>query len=474
MSINQLGVVGLGTMGANIARNAARNGAKVAVYNRTSEKTDEFIQLYASEGEFVGCHSYDEMIDALEGPRAILLMVKAGSAVDAVIQDLLPHLSKGDILIDGGNSHFPDTQRRFDELLEHGIHFVGMGVSGGEEGALEGPSMMPGGDEKAFKQLADLLSKMSADDGEGGKCVSFLGKGGSGHFVKMVHNGIEYGIMQLIAESYDLLQSLGGYTNEQLADTFTAWNATPELDSFLMEITADIFRQKDDKGTGDLIDSIKGAAKQKGTGKWTSQAALDYGVAIPTITAGVDGRILSGAIAMRERSKDLPEELDTSEPEPAKEKLRSMVKTSLELSIICAYQQGFDLIERVSDEEGWDINLSECARIWRGGCIIRSAQLVQWQQAFGKDTHKAKAASEAIRNRFNGERQTDWRKMLEFSNSRGIPTLALSASLNYYDSVRRSWLPQNLTQAQRDYFGAHTYERIDQKGSFHTDWNHAE
>jgi len=470
MSTQALGVIGLGTMGANLARNAARNGAKVAVFNRTTEKTDEFMKSFSSEGNFVACKSYEEMTSTLGTPRVILIMVKAGEAVDAVIDDLLPLLGKGDILIDGGNSHYPDTQRRFDLLKEKGIHFIGMGVSGGEEGALNGPSMMPGGDEGAYENIAELLSKMSADDGNGGKCVSFIGKGGAGHFVKMVHNGIEYGIMQLIAEAYDLLKSVGGYSNAQLADTFDAWNKTDELNSYLMEITAAIFKKKDDIGKGDLIDAIKGTAKQKGTGKWTTQAALDYGVAIPTITAGVDARILSGATDIRERAESFPIHLDETEPQPAKEKLRAMVKTSLELSIISAYQQGFLLIQKASEEQGWDVNLSECARIWRAGCIIRAKQLTKWEDALGTDTKKAKAAKEAIMERFSGERQIDWRKMIELSVSRGIPTLGMSASLNFYDSLRRAWLPQNLTQAQRDFFGAHTYERIDKKGTFHAQW----
>lgn len=466
----QLGVIGLGTMGANLARNAASNGAKVAVYNRTTETMAEFMKEYGDEGDFVGCETYEELTAALDGPRVILLMVKAGPAVDAVITDLLPHLQKEDILIDGGNSHYRDTQRRFDSLKEQEIHFIGMGVSGGEEGALEGPSMMPGADKEAYSHIEELLAAMAADDGLGGKCVAFLGEGGAGHFVKMVHNGVEYAIMQLLAESYDLMKTLGKYSNEELHETFKAWNETEELNSFLMEITADIFHKKDPDGSGDLIDKIKDAAKQKGTGKWTSQAAMDYGVAVPTITAGVDARILSGSTDIRKRTKNLPEAIDTTEPEPKPEKFRSFVKSALELSIICAYQQGFDLIKAASDEYGWNVNLSECARIWRGGCIIRSKQLELWQAAYGDDAKPAKAAGEEIANRFRGERQNDWRMLLEYSNSRAIPTLAISASLNYYDTIRRDWLPQNLTQAQRDYFGAHTFERTDKSGTFHADW----
>ncbi len=469
MNINQLGVIGLGTMGANLARNAARNGAKVAVFNRTEEKMHQFMKDYGKEGNIIPCKSYEEIMRSIDTPRAILIMVKAGEAVDAVIEDLLPLLEKGDILIDGGNSHFPDTQRRFDLLNNQGIHFIGMGVSGGEEGALNGPSMMPGADKGAYAKVEDMLSRMAADDDTGDKCVAFLGKGGAGHFVKMVHNGIEYAIMQLLAESYDLLKHLGGYSNEKLAETFDAWNRTDELNSYLMEITAIIFAQKE--GKQDLIDLIKDAAKQKGTGKWTSQAALDLGVAVPTITAGVDARILSGSHAVRKRSQGLPSIIDETEPTPPPEKFRSFVKSGLELSIICAYQQGFDLIKAASDEYKWDVSLSECARIWRNGCIIRSKQLSLWQKAYGDDATEAEAASEILLARFADERQVEWRKLLEYSYSRGVPTPALSASLNYYDAVRSLQLPQNLIQAQRDFFGAHTYERVDKEGVFHTEWS---
>lgn len=468
MSINQLGVIGLGTMGANVARNAARNGAKVAVFNRTEETMHQFMKDHGKEGNFIPCKSYEELARSLSTPRAILIMVKAGDPVDMVLEDLFPLLEKGDILIDGGNSHFADTQRRFDLLAERGIHYIGMGVSGGEEGALNGPSMMPGADKGAYDQVSDLLSKMAADDDTGGKCIAFLGKGGAGHFVKMVHNGIEYAIMQLFAESYHLLKGLGGYSNEKLADTFEAWNHTEELSSYLMEITGKIFRKQE--GSCAVIDLIKPEAKQKGTGKWTTQAALDLGVSVPTITAGVDARIQSGASMIRQRSKDMPFAIDETEPVPPPEKFRSYVKSALELSIICAYQQGFDLIEAASKEFDWGVDLSECARIWRNGCIIRSKQLALWQDAYGTDQTTALAASEALKDRFTGERQIEWRKLLEYSYSRGVPTPALSASLNYYDAMRSPILPQNLVQAQRDFFGAHTYERVDISGTFHTDW----
>ncbi len=470
--MQHLGVIGLGTMGANLARNAASRGATVAVFNRTTETTHEFMKTHEKEGKFVACVTYTDLLKALPQPRAILIMVKAGDAVDTVITDLLPNLSKGDVLIDGGNSLYTDTEKRAKSLSEKGIHFVGMGVSGGEEGALKGPSMMPGGSKEGFDLVKDLLEKMAADDGVGGKCVSFIGSGGSGHFVKMVHNGMEYGMMQLLAESYDVLKTLGGYSNEQLAETFAAWNETEELKSFLMEITAKIFTVKDDqKKTGWLIDMIKDAAGQKGTGKWTTNAALDLGVAIPTINAAVDARIISGDSMYRSVCKTLPETLDTGEPMPQSEKLRSIVRSSLELSMMLCYEQGFGLMMKASEAYGWDLQHSETARIWRGGCIIRAAYLAKLQAAFSKDKHTSEAASEAIMERFRGERQKDFRTLIQLTASRGLPAPALSASLNYYDSYRKEKLPQNLIQAQRDFFGAHTFERIDKEGVFHADWN---
>ena len=470
----QLAVIGLGTMGANLARNAARNGAKVAVYNRTAEKTDEFMEKYGSEGDFVACKSLKEVVEALESPRPILLMIKAGVAVDAVIEELAPLLESNDIIIDAGNSHCEDTDRRQKnlqtthyKLQTSPIHFVGMGVSGGEEGALNGPSMMPGGSKESYKIISPLMKSMSADDGDGGKCISLMGPGGAGHFVKMVHNGIEYGIMQLIAESYDLLKSEAGKSNEELAEIFASWNEGEDLNSFLIEITSEIFKKKNELSSTErqsasgevayLIDIIKDAAGQKGTGRWTTEAALKYGVAIPTINAAVDARIISGSEAERKDHKNVPESVE-QEYEKS-EKLVSRVRSSLELSIICAYAQGMYLIKKASEENNWNIDLGEVARIWRGGCIIRSAFLKELQGQNGN-----------ISAHFEGEKQLDWRKTVAIGTGRGIPLPAMTASLSYYDSLRRERLPQNLIQAQRDFFGAHTYERIDKEGTFHTEW----
>lgn len=473
----ELGLIGLGTMGANLARNAARNGAIVAVYNRTKEKLDAFISAHGKEGKFVPCTTYADLAKALTVPRTILLMVKAGETVDQVIAELLPHLSKGDIIIDAGNSHYKDTDRRVAELVKEGIALIGLGVSGGEEGALHGPSMMPGGSEEAYRKVEPLLLTMAADDGSaslttgqtGGKCVTYLGSGGIGHFVKMVHNGIEYGIMQLIAEAYHLLKVEGKLTNTEIGKIFVQWNEG-YLQSFLIEIAAKIFRKKDPETGKDLIDVIKDAAGQKGTGKWTTDAAMTYGVAVPTITAAVDARIISGGRDFRfQMSKDAALAKDNSVSYDQKE-LIAMVRDALELSVLNVYAQGFQLLFIPSAEEKWNLNVSEVARIWHGGCIIRSEALPVFQKSFAGD----QKATEEIRGRFNETRQIHWRKIVALGALHAIPLPALSASLSYFDAYRSAWLPQNLTQAQRDYFGAHTYERIDKPGVFHTDWHHGE
>ncbi len=472
MAINQLGVIGLGTMGANLARNAARNGVKVAVFNRTTERMHEFLRDHGKEGSFVPCKTYEELLRSLDAPRAILVMVKAGEAVDQVISDLLPLLKKGDILIDGGNSHYSDAERRTAELSQKGICFIGMGVSGGEEGALNGPSMMPGGDKAAYEKMESLFSKMAAADGLGGKCVTYIGSGGAGHFVKMVHNGIEYAVMQLIAEAYDILKSVGEYSNAELAETFSYWNDGDDLQSFLIEITAAIFAKKDDLGgSGDLIDVIADRAGQKGTGKWTTEAAMTLGVAIPTINAAVDARILSGSPMLRDRERsELPYTPDLEEPMPPREKLRHMVRSGLHLSTLCAYKQGFQLMGAASAEYGWNLNLQECARIWLGGCIIRSVLLKTIMDTLSSDPTIAASGSKDLRDDFGGQKQMYWRLLQELAASRGIPIPAFSASLSYYDALRRERLPQNLIQAQRDFFGAHGYARTDREGEFHSEW----
>lgn len=462
-----LGVIGLATMGGNLARNAASKGIHVAVFNRTTERTKAFVEEYGEEGSFTACSSLQELKAALPSPRTILLMVKAGEAVDGMIDELLKLLKDGDTIIDGGNSHFADTQRREERCRQKGISFVGMGISGGEEGALHGPSLMPGGDREKVESLMPLLQMMAADDGEGGKCVSYLGPLGAGHFVKMVHNGIEYGIMQILAESYEVLRSVGAMQPHELSEMYGEWNKG-QMQSFLLEITSKIFSVVDSETGSPLIDMIRDAAAQKGTGKWTTEAAMNLGVAIPTITAAVDARILSSDPAgRRRRSGELPEALPApfSEGKP----LAEVAKNAVFLSCITAYLQGFDLLNAASREYGFDIPLSETARIWRGGCIIRSGLLPVFQELFSSE-ESAIAARVRLFENFRGDAQEDWRRFISLALDHGIPVPCISASLSYYDTIRRQKLPQNLVQAQRDFFGAHTYERIDRDGVFHSDW----
>jgi len=462
----QIAVVGLSVMGANLARNAARNGATVSVFNRTTEKMEKFLSDYGSEGAFIGCKTHEELAASFKGTKAILLMVQAGAAVDDVIAEILPHLSKGDILIDGGNSYYKDTERRAKELAAKGIRFVGMGVSGGEEGALNGPSMMPGGDKSAVDELLPLLTKMSADDGEGGKCIAYLGEGGAGHFVKMVHNGIEYGDMQLIAEAYHLLTYVSGLENDDLAKLFAAWNEGDDLKSFLIEITAQIFQKKE--GDAYLVDLILDSAGSKGTGKWTSQCALDLGVMIPTITAAVDARALSAH--KKERSaafKTLePYKLAVDTPDLASEDVRA----ALFLSKICSYAQGMALIAAASKEYGWNLPFAEICRLWKGGCIIRSTLLGTFEKAFKKDPSlKNLLLDPSIIAEFKEKHQT-WRSVIAKGIAAGVPLPAMTASVSYFDGYFTENLPQNLIQAQRDLFGAHTFQRIDKEGTFHENW----
>ena len=451
-------------MGANLARNAARNGATVSIFNRTTEKTDAFMRDYSAEGTFVPSMTLKDFCASIPAPRAIILMVKAGDAVDAMIAELLPFLTEGDILIDAGNSHYRDSDRRLRECSEQGMHFIGMGVSGGEQGALLGPSMMPGGDVEAVQTLMPLFTKMAADDGTGGKCVVPIGPGGAGHFVKMVHNGIEYGLMQLIAEAYHLLKIEGGCSNADLAKIFAQWNASGYLPSFLLEITVAIFAKKDDRTSNDLVDMILDKAGQKGTGKWKTDAAMHYGVPIPTITAGVDARIISSWKEFRMTDGNFaPPSLESA---PFSTSFIDDVRCALELSFTAAYAQGLQLMSVASGEEKWNLPMAEIARIWCGGCIIRSAMLRLYQGLISHD-QKVRDAMMALTS---GANQQAWRRVVARGALRGIPLPAMSASLSYYDAYRSRWLPQNLIQAQRDFFGSHTYERTDVPGMFHTEW----
>ena len=468
MSLQSFGVIGLAVMGENIALNVERNGFPIAVYNRSREKTDNFMATRAQGKNVVPAYTIEEFCAALERPRKILIMVKAGAPIDAVIQELKPFLQAGDVIIDGGNSLYEDTDRRTAELESSGLTFIGMGVSGGEEGALNGPSMMPGGSEAAYKNLEPILVKIAAqvDDGP---CVAYMGKGGAGHYVKMVHNGIEYGDMQLIAEAYDLLKNVAGLNGEQLNQVFTEWNQTDELNSFLIEITADIFKYIDPETKQPLVEVVLDAAGQKGTGRWTVQSALELGIAIPTMFAAVNGRIMSSLKKERviaAKSLTGPNTKFVGDVPT----FINQVRDALYCSKMCSYAQGMALLSAASVAYGYDLNLSEIARIWKGGCIIRAGFLNKIKDAFNADPQLANLLLAPEFKQTILDRQTAWREVVANAAKLGIPVPAFSASLDYFDSYRRASLPQNLTQAQRDYFGAHTYERTDKPGSFHTEW----
>ncbi len=468
MTLQSFGVIGLAVMGENIALTVERNGFPIAVYNRSREKTDAFMALRAQGRNVRAAFSLEQFVASLERPRKILVMVQAGKPVDAVIQQLKPLLQEGDIIIDGGNSWFEDTERRTQELEPTGLRYIGMGVSGGEEGALNGPSLMPGGTKSSYEYLSPIFNKIAAqvDDGP---CVTYIGPGGSGHYVKMVHNGIEYGDMQLIAEAYDLLKNVGGLSAAQLHEVFAQWNTTDELDSFLIEITANIFPYVDPESKIPLVDLIVDAAGQKGTGLWTVKTALDIGVAIPTITAAVNARIMSSI-----RDERIAASKQISGPNakyggdiPA---FVNMVRDALYCSKICSYAQGMALLSTASKTYNWELNLGEMARIWKGGCIIRAGFLNKIKKAFDENPALPNLLLAPEFKQTILDRQAAWREVIVTAAKLGIPVPAFGASLDYFDSYRRDRLPQNLTQAQRDYFGAHTYKRIDKEGSFHTEW----
>ncbi len=470
MTQPSFGLIGLAVMGENLALNVERNGFPVTVYNRTYAKTEEFMATRAQGKNFLAAQSLEEFVQKLDRPRKILIMVKAGKPVDTVIDQLKPLLSEGDMIIDGGNSLYEDTERRTQDLEASKLGFVGMGVSGGEEGALNGPSLMPGGTPSAYQELEPILTKIAAqvDDGP---CVTFIGKGGAGHYVKMVHNGIEYGDMQLIAEAYDLLKNGVGLTNPELQEVFQQWNETEELNSFLIEITADIFKQIDSETNQYLIDLIVDAAGQKGTGRWTVVSSLELGVSIPTITAAVNARIMSAYKEERvAASAQLPG--PTGKPDGDLRAFISKIRDALYCSKICSYAQGMALMSMASQEFSYGLNLSEIARIWKGGCIIRAGFLNKIKTAFNDNPQLPNLLLAPEFRQSILDRQQAWREVLALACQLGIPVPAFSASLDYFDSYRRPTLPQNLTQAQRDYFGAHTYERIDRpRGEFfHTQW----
>lgn len=467
MSKQSFGLIGLAVMGENLALNIERNGFPIAVYNRSREKTDTFLATRAQGKNVKPTYSLQELVDSLERPRKILIMVKAGAPVDAVINELKPLLEPGDILIDGGNSLYTDTDRRTAELEAAGLQFIGMGVSGGEEGALNGPSLMPGGQKTAYEAIAPIVTKIAAqvDDGP---CVTYIGPGSAGHYVKMVHNGIEYGDMQLIAEAYDLLKTGLGMGASELHDTFAAWNQT-ELSSFLIEITADIFTKMDEDGTP-LVEKILDKAGQKGTGKWTVESAFDLGVPIPTMIAAVTARVISSYKEDRVAASKVLTSYTTGKYTGDRQEFINAIRDALYCSKICSYAQGMALLATASREMHYNFNLSEIARIWKGGCIIRAGFLNLIKEAFQRNPNLPNLLLDEHFKDSILSKEKAWRQVVMTAAQIGIPVPAFSASLDYFDSYRRDRLPQNLTQAQRDYFGAHTYERIDREGVFHTEW----
>ncbi len=463
-----LGVTGLAVMGANLARNVARKGFRVAVHNRTNDKTDRLIAEHGREGTFVATHSVEDFIASLSKPRAILVMVKAGKPVDDVIAELVPHLEEGDIIIDGGNSLFTDTRRRERELAERKLLFVGMGVSGGEEGALEGPSMMPGGARAAWDRIAPMATKMAASV-DGVPCCAYMGPDGAGHYVKMVHNGIEYADMQLIAEAYDLMRTTYGMQAREISEVFATWK-TGELDSYLIEITATVLAKQDPSGSGALVDVIRDEAEQKGTGRWTAQSALELGVPITAITEAVYARALSGRPAQRAAA--------AKEYEGPRVALKAAgsgdidkIRDALYASKIVAYAQGFEQLAVASKQYNWNLDPGLIATIWRGGCIIRAVFLDRIRE--GYEAHPD-AASLLLQPYFRDavvKAEQAWRDVVVLAVQSGVAVPAFASSLAYFDGLRRARGPANLLQGLRDYFGAHTYRRTDRDGSFHIGWS---
>ncbi len=462
----EIGMVGLGVMGRNLVLNMADHGYSVAGYDKDESKV-EALKQEAEDREVYGAESMADFVDSLRTPRAVMMLVPAGPPVDSVIHDLLPHLEEGDLIIDGGNSHYPDTDLRAETMADKGLRYLGIGISGGASGARHGPSMMPGGPEDAYERIRPILEDAAAHvDGE--PCVTYLGPGSAGHYVKMVHNGIEYGMMQLIAESYDLMKRGLGMSDDELHAVYDRWNQG-DLNGYLMEITAKIFVKEDERTGKRLIDVILDAAKQKGTGKWTSQDAMDLQVPVLTIDMAVAMRNMSALDPEREAAADVLEG-----PSPTyhgdKDAFVERLQRALYAAMIVTYGQGMTQLRVASEEKGYDLDLEAVARIWRGGCIIRAALLEKMRSAFNTDPDLVNMLMDADLGKAVEERQADLRAVVRTAAELGIPTPALAVSLAYFDSYRSAWLPANLIQAQRDFFGSHTYERIDQKGKFHTQW----
>jgi 6-phosphogluconate dehydrogenase len=468
MAKQQIGVIGLAVMGKNLALNIESRGYSVAVYNRSPEKTREMLAEHPDKN-LKGTYSLEEFVDSLEKPRKILIMVKAGSATDAMIEQVAPLLEEGDILIDGGNAFFLDTLRRSKDLEAKGIRFIGTGVSGGEEGALRGPAIMPGGQESAYKLVEPILTAISAKV-NGDPCCTYIGPDGAGHYVKMVHNGIEYGDMQLICEAYQLLRDVAGLSVQELHEIFSEWNKG-ELDSYLIEITADIFTKTDPDTGRPMVDVILDSAGQKGTGKWTSQSALDLGLPLSIITESVFARFIS---AMKRERVQASRILTGPAPTPLQGEERKTfienVRRALYASKICSYAQGFAQMRAASEEYGWNLKYGNIAMIFRGGCIIRARFLQNIKDAYDRDPELKNLLLDPYFKGVIDEYQGAWRQVIAQAVQNGVPVPALSSALAYYDSYRSERLPANLLQAQRDYFGAHTFERVDKEGTFHYQW----
>ncbi len=469
MTQANFGVVGMAVMGKNLALNVESRGYTVALFNRTTAKTEEVIAEHPDKN-FVFTKTLEEFVAAIEKPRRIMLMVKAGSATDATIKSLLPLLDKGDILIDGGNTHYPDTMRRNAELADSGINFIGTGVSGGEKGALLGPSMMPGGQKEAYDLVAPIFEQISAKAPQDGEpCVTYMGPNGAGHFVKMVHNGIEYGDMQLIAESYDLMKRVLGLDNTEIQAIFEEWNEG-ELDSYLIEITKEVLKRKDDEGTDAyIVDKILDKAGNKGTGKWTSQSALDLGVPLPLITESVFARFISTYKDERVKASGMLSG-PAAKFDGDKKEMIEKIRQALYFSKIMSYAQGFAQLRKASSEFDWDLPYADIAKIWRAGCIIRAQFLQKITDAFNKNPELENLLLDDYFVEITKNYQESVRDVVALAVQTGIPAPTYSSAIAYYDSYRSENLPANLIQAQRDYFGAHTYERTDKAGIYHYDW----
>ncbi len=468
MKKQEIGVIGLAVMGKNLALNIADHGFSVSVYNRSEEKTKKLLEETVFDN-VIGTYTIKEFVESLEQPRKIILMVKAGQAVDDTIDLLLPHLSEGDIVMDGGNSFYKDTIRRSKSLEGQGIHYLGIGISGGEEGARNGPSIMPGGAKEAYHLVEEILTTISAQVSKE-PCCTYIGSDGAGHFVKMVHNGIEYADMQLISEAYFIMKKVLHMTPEDLHAVFSDWNKG-ELNSYLIEITADIFAKKDDETDNFLVDMILDKAGNKGTGKWTSQVALDIGSPIPSITEAVYSRYLSSMKDQRIEAAGKLAGPNTNDIQVEdKEAFIEAIRKALYASKICAYAQGFDLMLTASREYKWNLDLGEIAKIFRGGCIIRAQFLNKIYDAYNRDKNLSNILLDDYFSSIVDTYQSAWREVIALAVRAGVPIPGFTSALSYYDGYRSSLLPANLIQAQRDYFGAHTYERVDVEGVFHTNW----